>query len=397
MESLVSKKAARYFDQYFDQLYLYFVRRVHTKLIASVLLDSVFRQVVDFLKQNPDCDLEFKDFLRASWILLSTELEKNYGQQKTHEKSSEKIHFFDDVYRLKNREPSISRNRGDQTFDRPAGLDLLYVNLLPMEREVLFLAAFEQLSESDRAFVLNMNESDATQLFLAALKKAKGLLDEAQGKSKSSPRFVSYFGNVLQLLQKAREEEHFEKDLELRESFRKQFSFSDAPIDIAPVVPAAEVSDGFEVERPPDLPSEVSRAPRDFSEESSSEETPAFSFVQLFQRFQAFFLLIVIIPLGLGLYFTLYSQDTRVNHLLEDPRVHFVSDLSDDEKRDFIRDVVLYIADRRDFTDLRISKNDVRFSLIFSLEDGQKEDFTIYPFHEPWSYQTKKYFRIAFL
>ncbi|MEK7544967.1 MAG: hypothetical protein AAB551_02440 [Patescibacteria group bacterium] len=392
MESLASKKAARYFDQYFDQVYLYFVRRVHTKLIASVLVESVFKQVVDFLKQNPDSDLELKDFLRASWILLSTELEKNYGQQKTHEKSSEKIHFFDDVYRLKDREANVPKIRGDQTFDRPAGLDLLYTNLLPMEREVLFLAAFEKISESDRAFILNMNESDATQLFLASLKKAKDLLDEAQNKSKSSPRFVSYFGNVLQLLQKAHEEEHFEKDTMLREALREKFSFSDAPIDVAPVPPVAtETATDFEVERPPDLPPETSNLGRDFS-----DEAPPFSFGQFFQRFQAFFLLIIVVPVAFGLYFTLYSQDARVKHLLEDTRIQFTSDFSDDEKKNFARDVVLYVADRRDFTNLQVSKMDKYFSLIFFLKDGHEEGFIVSPFSNP-PYQTKRFLRIASL
>jgi RNA polymerase sigma-70 factor (ECF subfamily) len=54
-------------------------------------------------------------------------------------------------------------------------------NLDPMDREVLSLRHFEQLSRSETALVLNITESAAAKRYIRALKRIKGILADMPG------------------------------------------------------------------------------------------------------------------------------------------------------------------------------------------------------------------------
>ena len=162
MQQAALEKWGQMYGQYFDQLYLYFARRVKTKRLVAFLVEQVFTRLTNEFSANPDLQFSSADLYRWSWELLSTELEKIYGQQKTHDLPKQRIQYFDDVYRLKrDAGDEISGRASEKTFEHPMELDIFYTHLLPMEREVLWLTVFEGLSDLDRARILNMQELEA--------------------------------------------------------------------------------------------------------------------------------------------------------------------------------------------------------------------------------------------
>lgn len=396
MEISALKKSVQLYDSFFDQLYLYFARRVRTKKLVGFLLQSVFQRVLEDFSSDSGRTFTLSDLYRISWEFLSKELEKTFGQQKTHERPSERIQFFDDVYRLKNRESDVKSQRFDQTFERSPELELFYSRLLLLEREVLRLSVFEGLSDTSRASVLNMNESDCTQLFYATLKKAKDLLDQASAHQKISERFVPYFGNLLKLFQKIREEEYLPIDQELKIFLRKEL-FPDEVFSTASEILPEQV---FEVEKKSDEKISVEPAPRIHEDVSKvpvewEDVSEPFSVRELFRRFQGVFLLMLILPLAVGLYFLLYSQNVQVKRLLADDRVLFEARFSDEEKDRFIREVLLYLAKRRDFIKVEIEKLNGKRLVFFELKDGLREKFIVAPHAKPWPWQTREYRRIV--
>lgn len=397
--SALKKPVQLLYDSFFDQLYLYFARRVRTKKLVRFLLQSVFQRVLEDFSSDPGRMFTLPDLYRISWEFLSKELEKSFGQQKTHERPSERIQFFDDVYRLKNREFDVKSQRFDQTFERPPELELFHSRLLPLEREVLWLSVFEGLSDISRASVLNMNESDCTQLFYATLKKAKDLLDQASAHQKIPERFVPYFGNLLKLFQKIREEEYSPIDQELKISLRKELFPDEVLLTVSEISPGQVL----EVEKKPVEKISVEPASREFYEETSrvpvqwEDVSESFSVRELLRRFQGVFLLMLILPLAIGLYFLLYSQNAQVKRLLADDRVLFEARFSDEEKDRFIREVLLYLAKRRDFTKVEIEKLNGKRLVFFELKDGLREKFVVAPHAKPWSWQTREYRQIVSL
>lgn len=397
MEISVLKKSVQLYDSFFDQLYLYFARRVRTKRLVGFLLQSVFQQILENISSDSARIFTLPDLYRISWEFLSKELEKSFGQQKTHERPS-RIQFFDDVYRLRNRESEVKSQRFDQTFERSPELELFYSRLLPLEREVLQLSVFEGLSDASRALVLNMNESDCTQLFYATLKKAKDLLDQASAHQKIPERFVPYFGNLLKLFQKIREEEYLPIDQELKASLRKEL-FPGEVFSSVSEIPSAQA---FEVEKKSDdrisalSPAPISEEPSGASLEWEDVSEP-FSVRGLFRRFQGVFLLMLILPLAIGLYFFLYSQNSQVKRLLADSRVLFETRFSDEEKDRFIREALLYLVKRRDFTRVEIEKLNGKRLVFFELKSGLREKFIIAPHVKPWPWQTREYRQIKSL
>lgn len=365
------------YDRTFDQLYLYFARRVRTKRIAAFLMESVYRRLAEELASGGQ-HFGLLDLYKWAWELLSVELEKIYGQQKTHEKPVHRIEYFDDVYRLKKRESDAKAQSKDRTFDRPVQLDIFYGHLSPTEREVLWLTAFESLSDLDRAYVLGVPESDATRIFYESLKKAKDILDQATAHQKMPPRYVPYFGNVLALLQKSREEEALEIDQELKKNLRNAFAESSAQL-------AAQAK-----------AESVTASEEDASTDWNRIEGP-FSIWDVLKRFQAVFVLVFVSVVVAGLYFGLYSQAAQVNRLLRNNHVSFAPDFTEDEKKDFARDALLYLTKRRDFVSVSVQKLDGKRIVYFDLQNGLKEQFYIHPHAEPWAWQTKDYVQIATL
>lgn len=391
MSETALKSLAKLYDHYFDQLYLYFARRVRTKKLVAFLVESVFQNLFDHFSRNFSVTYGLRDLYHFSWELLSKELEKTFGQQKTHDRPMERIQYFDDVYRLRNSESDVKSQRSDQIFERSPELDLFYARLLPMEREVLQLSVFEGLSEIDRAFVLNMNESDCTQLFYATLKKAKDLLDQAMVHQKVPQRFVPYFGNLLKLLQKLREEENLSVDQNLKISLRKVLfplefvSETNGPVE------------NFEVQQKPEP--EVQQETSSVSDEKFQwdDASESFSVRGFFRRFQAVFLLLLIFPFFIGLYYLLYSQNSQVKRLLADERIFFETRFSFEEKDVFIREVLLYLLKRRDFLKVNVEKLNDKRLVFFELKSGLREKFIVAPHAKPWLWQTKEYRQIASL
>lgn len=385
MEKTASKQWFLFFDQTFDQLYHYVSRRVKTKRIAQFLIESVYTRFYEDLASGKGY-LALPYLYRVGWQLLSAELEKTYGQQKTHEKT-ENMKYFDDVYRFnRGTEASSSaasdggvHTSSDKTFSWDERLRL-FQQLLPLEREVLFLTAFEGLADADRAYVLNLSESDGTKFFYTTLKKVKELLD----KDVHSPIPASYFGDILGLLRDVRVRESIDVDQSFAATLRSRLMKK-----YAIIVPSENIApDDLEVEEP--------------QRPVVADEDPLPSFVGedffalFWRKFQGVLLAGLTILVSLGLYGGLASESARVRGILKNESIVFSDAFSADERASFSREVLLKLLRDRDFDTVVVEKmDDSRRSVTFDFADGSEEKFVLVPFagNPPW--RTNRYQRIA--
>lgn len=423
------------FESHFDAIYRYFARRVATPQIVSVLLRATFDQLYQEFRVGVQ-HASLLNAYRFAWRTLSSELNKAQPKKQTgrddarlkafveksleayplqsSKKSSAASYDADQVYRLRF-DPDA------KVFYRPPQLDVLYDQLSPEEREVLFLTYFEQLSNYDRAYVLDFPEEKATQLFYEAQKKVKDFLQGMQLERAVPERFVQYFGNVGAFLERTRKEEEILLDLTQKQTLHAFYmnTFHTSP------EPSEATSFPQEVDspvQPIDGPVESLESPfaeGQFREEASakplsSQENGDFHVDWIssedywgvgpfLRRLQSVFATIFVVIIVAGLYVGFFGLDRRMKRFLADERVTVLEGVEEEELHAFVRDAVLYIARNREFASITIQRlapyndNGSLMALFFDYEDGVKEDFFLRPNGHKWEWQTREYHKLASL
>jgi hypothetical protein len=353
----------------FDSLYLYCARRATMKPVIAFIMKSLYENAYGEMKDGQEIVL--LDLYRWAYEFFAAQT-----QSGSTGGAVKRVHDFQDVYEVKT-------DSGSRAIKREQLLENFYSHLNFKEREVLWLAFFEELSGAQRAIVMGMDEEECTKFYHEAMKKAKEIVGLATSHQRGFAALVSYFGGAASLLKRAKLQEDITIDQEIYSSlknlFMEQFERSSAGAAatiseqvVKAVAPIAEKKDEFLDE---------------FEDEGI---TPA----GLWRRLQGVVALALVVATGAIGYFQFLSVDARVERLLVDDRTQFTDGFNVAQRESFTREALRHLVRGREYDFVQMSRRGGMVQVTFG--DGKnREAFLVYPeaqkFDYRFAWQPKEY------
>lgn len=421
-ENQAREKFWSHYGETFNDLYRYCARRATTKPVIAFIIKSLYEYALDEIRHGQEIILV--DLYKWAYEFFAVQSQPQKGAEMMQQ--VKRLHDFRDVY-------DVKTDSGSRAIRREQILENFYNHLAFKEREILWLTFFEELSATDRAYVMGMGEEECTTFFYESLKKAKGIVNMATPGQTGASRIAAYFGGVSSLLKKAKQHEELEVDQEiyasLRGIFSEQFARRSSPPQ-EPVVPPAAApaqtpsptyttttsSPSSIPKTPPMSPQESPMSARaqvrPVSSVSSSASTDQLDDLEsdewlddessfgsnLWRRLQGVLVLAMVVILGSFAYFKFFSLDARVERLLKDNRIVFSEDFKPEEKTSFAQDALLYLAKNRDYTAINVSRQANLVQVNFDVKDVGVESFLLYPqeqkFDAKFRWQPKLYAKV---
>ncbi|MFA6550691.1 MAG: hypothetical protein WCT36_05065 [Candidatus Gracilibacteria bacterium] len=264
------------YDRYFLDAYRYFALRIYDDAKARELMEKLFLYVYDKADIEPMAVYPFLPFMyNYSWKLVKNE---PIAVPRSVASGDKRPVFFSNTFKV---------DAGGESAMIPQAMLELVSHLDVIEREILWLKFFEEMTDSEIVKIMQLHAKEAPRKIYDVLQKVRDLLVTS---APGSEKHINYFGNVnnffdsiklaINITENAALKEQIKENvMRLSQEKNNQNMFEKKPINEEPVEFRPE---------PQFQPEEQFQAESGFQTEPQSQPEQSFQSEQLIQPEVAF-------------------------------------------------------------------------------------------------------------